>query len=1029
MTRQSKKHLESRLSEAGPHGALGKLATFRRDAILETIAYSAKVLLHSTELEASLQKIVDVLGPATGVDRVHIFRLDPATAHSDPIVAWHSIWSAPGISTPAEFVPVAMPLSHLGLRSWLPSLLRGKNIACHTRALNKVAREFFELGCVKSALCVPIFGLDHQLWGLIGFDSCRAERDWLPTEQAALKTLAELIGAAVTRSRYLASLADASRIIETSPTILYRMSAQEPHRLTFISPNILRYGYNANELLAAPTRWLDMIDEEHRTALLYSIDAIADGRTDLSAIEFQLKKADGSRAWFEGRGYALRDDERRIVAVEGLASDISERKSFEQQLRITNALQAAQLEGSPDGILVVDTNLHIISVNRAFLEMWHVPEDVVGSGPHGPVLLNTAADAPVLATVASRVKHRAAFAARVRYFYDHPDESARDTLETIDGRYIDRYTRPLRDSKGSYLGRIWFFRDVTDWHEAQDALRESAEKFRNIFSSVNDGIIIIDSVTGTIVDINPPGCAMFGYKRDALLGSDLGILSSGRPPYTLSEALKWLQGPDSKEPQTFEWECKAKDGHFFWGEASIRWAAFGPRNYLLAVLRDITDRKRIEAKVEKMARQDALTGLANRTVFIERLNLALARAKRGAGSFAVLYLDLDHFKDVNDTLGHPLGDALLRATADRLRNCVRGTDLVARFGGDEFAVLQEDIPSLASAEQRAIKIKNVLAVPYMLDGNQVRATASIGIVPYTKEIESADAMMMKADLALYRAKDEGRNQIRFHVSELDRAVRERVEISEDLRRAVGRDQLLLFYQPQVELATGTIAGLEALIRWNHPTRGMLLPATFIPIAETTGYIRTLGQWVIERACRQIHDWHNQGLIPVRVALNMSAAQFKLDPGLDRVVAGALAKYQLDPDQIELELTESVLIEATAKCSDAFERLRQLGVRLTIDDFGTGYSSLAYLRLFRVSRLKIDQRFVEGVSDNADDAKIVRATIGLARELGIEAVAEGVETEQQKKFLIEAGCKLGQGNFLGEPMPAERISELLRASRG
>lgn len=1024
MTRRLKSRLDSKPSECQPEDSLAVLVALRRDAILEAIAASASVLLHSSDIQTSLQKIVEQLGRATGVDRVHIFKVDSTANATDAWIDGHSYWSAPGVVTPPTFAHTFGTFAEVGLGGWLPRLLRGEVIVGHTRNLEPSARKFFELGFVKSVLCIPVFASD-QLWGMIGVDNCRSEHDWLPTELAALKTLAELIGAAVGRQRNLAKLADATHIIEASPTILYRMSAQEHRALTFVSQNIQQYGYSAEELMASPARWMSLIDEEHRPALLRALNAIIAGRTDLSPLEFRLLKPNGTYAWFEGRGYPLRDAAQRIVAVEGVISDVTERKSFEQRLTFTNALLAAQLECSPNGILVVDNDSRIVSVNRRFLEMWHVPEDLVGPGLHGPVLSDTPEDAPVLAVVASHVKDRDAFEARVRSLYEHPDEESHDALETTDGCFIERYTQPLRDGAGHHLGRIWFFSDVTDWKEAQDALRQSEEKFRNIFGSVNDGIIIIDPATVTIVDINPRGCTLFGYPHDELAGHDAGMLLSGRPPYTSYQAMKWLQRPDSGKPQTFEWECKAKDGHLFWCEASLRQAKFGLSDYLLVVLRDITDRKRIEAEIMRMARQDALTGLANRPVFIERIELALARARRGAGRFGILYLDLDHFKDVNDTLGHPLGDALLCATADRLRNCVRETDLVARFGGDEFAVLQDEMPDLASAEQLATKITNVLAVPYMLEGNQVRTTASIGIVPYSDEIESADSMMMKADLALYRAKDEGRNQFRFHVSELDREVRERVETREDLRRAIDRGEFLLLYQPQVDLKSGRITGLEALIRWNHPTRGQLLPAAFIPIAETTGYISAIGQWVIEQACRQIRDWRNLHDASVRVAVNVSFAQFKLESHLDRMIAETLAKYQLDPDALELELTESVLMETTAKCSEAFERLRQLGVRLAIDDFGTGYSSLDYLRLFHVSRLKIDQRFVEGVTDNPDDAKIVRATIGLANALDIETVAEGVETAGQKQFLIDAGCEVAQGNLLGEPMPADRITALLR----
>jgi EAL domain-containing protein (putative c-di-GMP-specific phosphodiesterase class I) len=355
---------------------------------------------------------------------------------------------------------------------------------------------------------------------------------------------------------------------------------------------------------------------------------------------------------------------------------------------------------------------------------------------------------------------------------------------------------------------------------------------------------------------------------------------------------------------------------------------------------------------------------------------------------------------------------------------VRETDLVARFGGDEFAVLQDDIEDIINVETLAAKIGEVISALYAIDGNQVHTTASIGIVLYGSDVPGVDVMMMKADLALYRAKNDGRNQVRFHVAELDEQTRERMVIGEELQDAIKRGELELYYQPQVELTSGSIAGMEALIRWNHSKRGLMLPASFIPIAETTGSIASIGEWVIKDACQQIRIWSDLGIAPPIVAVNISGTQFKLASRLDQIVTENLARYNIVPARLELELTESVLVETTQRYSEAFKRLQQIGVRLAIDDYGTGYSSLDYFRSFRFSRLKIDRCFIKDVTTSADDAAIVRATIGFAHELGIEVVAEGVETVGQRDFLIAAGCKIAQGYYFGKPVPAAAASELL-----
>jgi diguanylate cyclase (GGDEF)-like protein len=434
---------------------------------------------------------------------------------------------------------------------------------------------------------------------------------------------------------------------------------------------------------------------------------------------------------------------------------------------------------------------------------------------------------------------------------------------------------------------------------------------------------------------------------------------------------------------------------------------------------------RVNQKVSDLARLDALTGLANRRAFMDRLGAAFAAARRGAKPFAVLYFDLDHFKDVNDTLGHAAGDELLHEVAARVLGAVRGNDIVARFGGDEFAILQSDADHLAAAGTLASKIGKIVAEPYSIGGNEVHISASIGISRYTPDVAGPDAVMIQADLALYRAKTDGRNCVRFHSAELDREVTERVIITDELRGAAERDELELYYQPQVDIRSGRIAGMEALLRWNHPTRGQILPSVFIPIAERSGEIQPLGQWALDAACRQLQLWQSEGIAPETVGVNFSALQFKGSADVDRDVAASLDKWGIAPGKIEIELTESVLMDITQQQSDRFERLRRRGVRIAIDDFGTGYSSLNYLANYPINRIKIAQELVFGVDTDSRSATVVRAAIRLAHELGIEIIAEGVETEGQEKFLLSAGCEHAQGYFFSRPVTAARATELLR----
>jgi diguanylate cyclase (GGDEF)-like protein len=450
--------------------------------------------------------------------------------------------------------------------------------------------------------------------------------------------------------------------------------------------------------------------------------------------------------------------------------------------------------------------------------------------------------------------------------------------------------------------------------------------------------------------------------------------------------------------------------------------------YMRASLRHALRLEHANRRILELAQTDLLTNLPNRRAFLRRLTMAFTESWRGAPPFAVLYLDIDNFKDVNDTLGHAMGDLLLKEVVSRLRSGVRSDDFVARFGGDEFAIFLPDVTDPATAGELAARIGKLLAAPFNIQGHKLRITSSIGIALYSSEVVGPEAMMMQADLALYGAKDDGRNCYRFHSHDLDREVHERVHVAEELSAALEHGELELYYQPQVELATGRIIGIEALVRWNHKERGLLTPGAFIPVAEKTGAILPLGNWVFEDACRQLKLWHSEGIAPQVVSVNVSGVQFKSASDLEREVEESLTRWSLNPGNLELELTESVLMEATRRHSNTLDKLRQLGIKIAIDDFGTGYSSLKYLTTYPVNRLKLAPEFVFRVTVDYRNAAVVRAAIRLANELGLDVIAEGVETEAQVRFLMGAGCEQAQGYYFSRPVPAAKATELLRAGR-
>ena len=434
---------------------------------------------------------------------------------------------------------------------------------------------------------------------------------------------------------------------------------------------------------------------------------------------------------------------------------------------------------------------------------------------------------------------------------------------------------------------------------------------------------------------------------------------------------------------------------------------------------DMTERRRAEAQVEHMARHDALTGLANRTLLRGRLEEALARTNRGE-NFAVLYLDLDRFKAVNDTLGHPVGDELLRAVTTRLRANIRDLDTAARLGGDEFAVVQTSVNQPQDATTLARRLIEEISKPYEIQGQQIVVGTSIGIALAPGNDASADLLLKHADLALYRAKGEGRGTWRFFESEMDAQMQARRRLELDLRRAIVEKQFELLFQPQVLVGNRRIVGFEALIRWHHPERGMISPAEFIPLAEETGLIMQLGEWVMQAACREAATWPEH----ISVAVNVSAVQFR-SPLLVDVVAAALQDAGLPGSRLEIEVTESIMLQDNVATLAMLHRLHSLGVRISMDDFGTGYSSLSYLRSFPFDKIKIDQSFIRDLDKQGDARAIVSAISGLGRSLGMSTTAEGVETLEQFEQLRADGCMEAQGYLFGRPMPGEAAAVLLQ----
>ena len=569
-------------------------------------------------------------------------------------------------------------------------------------------------------------------------------------------------------------------------------------------------------------------------------------------------------------------------------------------------------------------------------------------------------------------------------------------------------------------------KNITDSVAAEKTIRQSEERFRTLIENGSDVILIL-SETGNITYASPSAQSVMGYLPEDVIGTQAFELVR---PDDLTQVLesfgRTLQGIN--EPEPIEFQALHKDGT--WRVLEAMSGRIGEGSDAMSVVvncREITQRKQAEETIRHLAYHDSLTGLPNRALLEDRLAIALARAQRSAQTLAVIFVDLDEFKLVNDTLGHSIGDELLRAAAERLRTLVRDGDTVARVGGDEFVLLLNDVEGVDDAVEVAERVSRSLKEPYRVAQLELTVTASTGISIFPTDGEDATALLRNADTAMYRAKDEGRDNFQLYTSGMGEQVRKRLTLENELRRAIEQQQLVLHYQPIVDINSGEISSCEALVRWQHPERGLVPPAEFIGVAEKAGLITALSEWVMRTACLQHKVWQDAGLCPVPIAVNISSHRFQYT-NFGETTRRILDETSLDPRNLHLEITEGVLMEDVDRAATVLKGLRDLGMCISIDDFGTGYSSLSYLRHLPIDDLKIDMSFVSGIMSNREDQAIVRAIIALAKSLRLKVIAEGVETEEELQFLRDEGCDLAQGFLFARPMPAPDFAKLIAAAK-
>ncbi|MFZ3213533.1 MAG: EAL domain-containing protein [Terriglobales bacterium] len=681
-------------------------------------------------------------------------------------------------------------------------------------------------------------------------------------------------------------------------------------------------------------------------------------------------------------------------------------------------LQASALESAANSIIITDRNGTIQWVNPAFTKVTgYTSEEVLGKTPR--TLKSGKHDVALYENLWKTILSGKVWQGEITNRRKDGSLSVEETTIT-----------PVRSADGEVSNFIGIKVDVTERkraHErAQLVLREAGEQYRTIFEENSIGICT-SAADGRYLSVNPAFARIFGYDSPEEM---LARVSNAAQVYVDPSRRREIgrQLREQGRCENCEFQVYRKDGSKIWLRTSVRTVhnADGSLLYHVGTAEDITEHKLLEKQVRYLAYYDALTGLANRSLFQDRLANAMAVARRSKQKVALLFLDLDRFKTINDSLGHSVGDLLLKEVAERLKKWSREQDTVARLGGDEFVVVLSAVKETADAAVAADRLMKAMSAEFTVQGHLLSPSCSLGISVFPDHGTDGEALLKNADAAMYCAKDNGRNNFQFFTHDMNGRAVERMTLENSLRGALEREELFLEYQPQVDLATGRITGADALLRWRHPDLGLIPPNQFIPIAENSGLIIPIGEWVLRTACAQARQWQDEGLPALPVAVNVSAVQFRQDRFL-QVITSVLDETGLPPQCLELELTEGLLLSNSDVMLSMLQELKKKGVKLSIDDFGTGYSSLNYLRHFPVYKLKIDRSFVQAMTANQDDAAITSTIINMGRSLNLTVIAEGVENEEQISFLRAHGCHEVQGYYFSRPLAVADFPDKVRST--
>lgn len=816
---------------------------------------------------------------------------------------------------------------------------------------------------------------------------------------------------------------DFERIAATSPDIIFIFDAPAD-RVIYCNARISEVlGWTIEEFESRHIRNERHFihPDDHPAFSAWLGEALAARGDEVYQNQHRVRHADGSWRWLRVRVAAfLRNDDGQVTQLIGTATDITEQVITQEALRRQTTILQLILNSMTEGVIVCDAEGELLLVN-------HSAEHLLKLG------------APLTRLSQIKAMHTSEHSLRsgMRVWHQHP--LARSLAgETVTDYELSLYDRkralsitlnhsaaPLRDANGGIVGAVDVFRDVTDTHRARQELQRAEEHFRLLVEGTTDYAIFMLDQHGAVVSWNPGAERILGFRKDEIIGRNFATFFTSEDQARGEPMRKLRQATTDGRSEDDSWRVR-KDGERFWctGVLGALHDPAGKVKGFVEIMRDNTERRLAEQNVFYLANHDPLTGLANRARFLERLHESLLNADRDGSGCAVLLLDLDRFKSINDTLGHHAGDLLLKQVAQRLLTCVRETDTVARLGGDEFVLILTRLKALGAAELIADNIIRALAEHFDILGQRLRSGASIGIAMYPNDGSEAGELLQKADLAMYRAKSTGRNRYRvFSPGMLSEALARQLQ-EEQLRVAIAQQQFELAFQPQIDLQTMQIVGAEALLRCSNPSMQTQSARQLVSLAEETGVANSLGEWVLDTACRQLSDWRERNLPELKVAVNISPVQL-MDPGFVGLVRDMIERHHVPASLLELELTEGALATASSAGSDVMDALKALGVSLSIDDFGTGMSTLSYLKQYPVDMLKVDATLVRNLPRDHEDAAIVSAIIKLAGDLRIKVIAEGVETFEQLNFLRGTSCHHVQGFLFSEALRPDKFEQLLQ----